>query len=233
VTESHEPGAGTGGTGGTGGALAGSARGARGWRERWRRPWRDPVGWRRQLPLLVGLMLLWVLLWDDVSWGNVVNGAVVAVLLTRLFYLPPAELSGRVNLYWSAVFLWHFFVDLVRSSWQVSRLALRFGHTPRNSVIAVRLHTSSDLLLTLIANTATLIPGSSIIDVDRLNSTLYVHLIGAGDDDAIERDRRNILLIEKRLIRAIGSAEENASLDRDQAGTAAAGSWGDRGGGDR
>jgi multicomponent Na+:H+ antiporter subunit E len=194
--------------------------GTDGRRGRWRHRWRDPVGWRRQLPLLVWATALWMLLWDDLSWGNLVNGAVLAVVLTRVFYLPPAELSGRVNLYWVAVFLLGFLVDLVKSSWHVTRLALWFGHTPRNAVIAVSLHTSSDLLLTLVGNALTLIPGSSVLDVDRLNYTLYVHVLDAPDDEAVERNRGHILLMERRLIRALGSREEIASLASD--GTAPA-----------
>lgn len=174
---------------------------------------RERVGWRRQLPLLVGLMLLWMLLWDDVSWGNAVNGAVLALVVTRVFYLPPAELSGRFNVYWALAFVVHFAADLVRSSIHVARIALRPGFVPRNAVIAINLHTSSDLLLTVTGHALTLIPGSLIIDVDRLNTTLYVHVLDAPDDEAIERNRRAILRTEERLIRAMGSREECASLD--------------------
>ena len=85
-----------------------------------------------------------------------------------------------------------------------------------SAVIAVPLHTSSDLLLTITANTLTLIPGSSLVDVDRLNRTLYVHVLDADDDEAIERNRQHILTTEKRLIRAIGSRDENASLEQDR-----------------
>lgn len=187
---------------------------------RTRRWWRSPVGWRRQLPLLLGLMLLWMLLWDDISVGNAVNGALLALVVTRVFYLPPAELSGRFNPYWAAVFVAHFAADLVRSSAHVAALALRPGYVPRNAVIAVDLHTSSDLLLTLTGHALTLIPGSLVVDVDRLNTTLYVHVLDARDDRAIERNRRAILRIEERLVRAIGS---DADLERLAEGRPAAG----------
>ncbi|MDQ4085509.1 MAG: Na+/H+ antiporter subunit E [Actinomycetota bacterium] len=183
-----------------------------GWRERWRHRWREPVRWRHQIPLLAGLVLLWMLLWEDLSWGNLVTGAIVALVLTRLFYLPPADLSGRLSPYWALVYLFHFFVDLVKSSIEVSRLALSVRHVPRNAVIAVDLHTSSDLLMTVVANSLTLIPGSLIVDVDRLNTTLYVHVLDVPDDEAVERIRHNILQMEERLVRAIGSRTEYAAL---------------------
>jgi multicomponent Na+:H+ antiporter subunit E len=158
-------------------------------------------------------MLLWVLLWDDLSWANVLCGTVLAVAVTRVFYLPPVELSGRFSPYWTLVFLVHFAGDLVRSSLHVASLALRPGCVPQNAVIAVSLHTSSDLLLTVTGHALTLIPGSLIVDVDRLNTTLYVHVLDAPDDEAIERNRRAILRIEERLIRAMGSVREVAALD--------------------
>lgn len=187
-----------------------------GTRSRWSRRWRERVGWRRQLPLLVALMLLWILLWEEVSWGNAVSGAVLAVVVTRLFYLPPAELSGRFNAYWALAFVVHFAADLVRSSIHVARIALRPGFVPRNAVIAIDLHTSSDLLLTLAGHALTLIPGSLIVDVDRANTTLYVHVLDAPDDEAIERNRRAILRTEERLVRAMGSRAECASLDEER-----------------
>jgi multicomponent Na+:H+ antiporter subunit E len=185
------------------------------WRQRWQRRWREPVGWRRQAPLLVSLMLLWMLLWDDISWGNVVNGAVVALVVTQVFYLPPAELSGRLNPYWVLVFLGHFAVDLVRSSLQVATLAVRPAYAPRNGVIAVDLRTSSDLLMTLTGHALTLVPGTLIVDVDRLNTVLYVHVLDLPDERAATAIRATVLRIEERLIRAIGSREEVALLDRE------------------
>lgn len=185
-------------------------------RVRWRRGWREPVGWRRQLPLLVGLALLWMLLWDDVSWGNLVTGVVLAVVVTRVFYLPPAALSGRFSPFWAMVFMLHFAADLVRSSIHVARVALRPGFVPRNAVIAIRLHTTSDLLMTLTGHALTLIPGSLIVDVDRLNRTLYVHILDAPDDDAVERNRRAVLRTEERLIRAMGSREDCARWDEER-----------------
>jgi multicomponent Na+:H+ antiporter subunit E len=190
-----------------------SANTESGSRRRLTRLWRQRVGRRKQLPLLVGLMLLWILLWDDASWGNVVNGALVAIVVTRVFYLPPAELSGRFNVYWAVVFALHFAADLVRSSIHVAGLALRPGYVPQNAVIAIDLHTKSDLLLTATGHALTLIPGSLIVDVDRLNTTLYVHVIDAPDDESIERSRRAILRTEERLIRAMGSREECAAFD--------------------
>lgn len=181
-----------------------------------RRSWRKRVKVTNQLPLLVALVLLWVLLWEDLSVGNLLSGTLVAVAVTRLFYLPPVELSGRFNLYWALVFAGHFAVDLVKSSWQVARNAFTPQYVPSNAVIGVSLHTSSDLLMTVTAQALTLIPGSLIIEADRKNTTLYIHVLDVADDEEVEEARRNVWKVEERLIRAIGSSEECALLNRER-----------------
>ena len=53
----------------------------------------------QQLPLLVVLVVLWMLLWGNISLLNLVTGAILAVLVTRVFFLPPVDLSGRFNVW--------------------------------------------------------------------------------------------------------------------------------------
>jgi multicomponent Na+:H+ antiporter subunit E len=167
---------------------------------------------RRQLPLLVWLVVVWVFLWETVSWGSILTGIALALMVTRLFHLPPVELSGRFNVYWAGVFLAHFVIDLFRSSWQVARQAFTPG-VPRNAVIALDLATSSDLLMTMTGHALTLIPGSLIVEVDRANTTLYVHVLDVDSDEDLESARRSIHRIEERLIRAMGTREECHRLD--------------------
>lgn len=180
---------------------------------------RHRQGWAAQLPLMVALVALWVLLWDDLSWGNVAGGTILALGVTRVFYLPAVELSGRVNLYWLLVYAVHFAVDLVRGGAQVVHLALSPRHAPHNAVIAVSLHTSSDLLMTMTGQTVSLVPGSLIVEADRRNTTLYLHVLDVDDEDAVEAVRRNTLRIEERLIRALGSRAEVETLDAERAAT--------------
>lgn len=166
-----------------------------------------------QLPLVVALVLLWCLLWDDLSWGNVAAGTVLALLVTRSLHLPTVELSGRFNAYWAVSFVGHLAVDIVRSSAQVVAIAVRPRCQPQNAVIAVNLHTSSDLLMTMTGQASSLLPGTIIIEVDRRNTTLYIHVLDASSEEALDRARRAVLAIEERLIRAIGSRAECCALD--------------------
>lgn len=168
------------------------------------------VRWRlwQQLPLLVALVVLWMLLWGTVSAISLISGILVALAVTRLFYLPPVELSGRFNPFWFVVFLARFFVALVAASVDVAFQAIRPRGLRRNAVIAVDLVTVSDFITTLTAITVSLIPGSLVVEVDRDRSILYLHAINVEDDAAVEKVRATVLGVERSLVRALGSRQD-------------------------
>jgi len=168
------------------------------------------VRWRlwQQLPLLVALVVLWMLLWGTISPLSFLSGAVVAVLVTRLFYLPPVELSGRFNPLWGIVFLGRFAFDIVVGSFSVAYQAFRPRGLRNNSVIAVDLVTRSDFIMTLTALAISLIPGSLVVEVDRGRSILYLHAINTESDKDVENLRRKVLSVERALVRALGSVED-------------------------
>ncbi|MET0590672.1 MAG: Na+/H+ antiporter subunit E [Naasia sp.] len=167
-----------------------------------------------QLPLLVALVLLWLFLWGSFTPVDVLMGVFVAILVTRVFELPPVTLSGRFNPFWLIVFLVDFIWHVILGSVQVAALAFRFGRVPKSSVVEVNLETKSDFVMTLVAIATSLVPGSLILEVDREKSTLFLHVINADDPEHIEKARRDVILTERRLLRALGSRDE---LDRSDA----------------
>ena len=70
----------------------------------------------RQLPFFVWLIALWMLLWGQFTWTAFVTGLVAAIVVTRIFRLPPVELSGRVNIWYGLVFVVTFFLALIPGS---------------------------------------------------------------------------------------------------------------------
>ena len=165
----------------------------------------------QQLPLLVALVLLWMILWSQFTWLSLLTGIIVAVVVTRVFYLPPVELSGRLNLWYTLVFLVHFFFDVAVASFQVAFQALNPKPIPRSSVIGIQLRTRSDLIMTLDAIAMSLVPGSLVVEADRERSILYLHSFATETADDVEAMRRKVLVVEARIVRAIGST---ADLDR-------------------
>lgn len=162
----------------------------------------------RQLLLTTGLVVLWIMLWDAWSVVHIVAGVVVALIVTRLFYLPPIELSGRINPWYFAVYLAWFAWQLARGALQVAAVALRPRKTNPGSVIAVDLHTRSDLLITIIAQTAGLIPGTFVTEVDRARGVIFLHVLDCNTDEQIESARELALEIEVYVIKAMGSLHD-------------------------
>jgi multicomponent Na+:H+ antiporter subunit E len=166
----------------------------------------------QQLPLLVGLVLLWMVLWNQFTVLSLVTGVVVAVIVTRVFYLPPVELPGRINLWYTLVFLAHFFLDVALASFQVAFQALNPRPIPRSSVIGIQLRTRSDLIMTLDAIAMSLVPGSLVVEADRERGILYLHTFATRTKDDVEAMRRKVLVVEARIVRAIGSREDLARI---------------------
>lgn len=169
------------------------------------------------LALLAILVALWVLLWGNLSVANLLSGLAVAFLVVKVFPLPPLAIRPKLRPLGVARFLWHFLIDMVRSTVEVAWQVLRIGRQPRNAVIAVTLRSPSDLLMTLTAIAVSLVPGSVVIEARQSTSTLFVHILGAPTAAAVERARHGVLAVEARLIRALGSDEELQLLDKAQA----------------
>ncbi|SDU70206.1 Na+/H+ antiporter subunit E [Jiangella alkaliphila] len=175
---------------------------------------RDDVPERRngvQWPMLIGLTVVWVLLWGGVNVANVLSGLVVAVIVTLVFPLPPIVFSGRLRARGLAVLLGWFVVELFVASVQVAGQALRIGRPPLNAVIEVDLRSRSDLYLTLTAELLSLVPGSLVVEARRSTSTLFLHVLGVRDEADVEEARRRALRQEERVMRALASDEELAA----------------------
>jgi multicomponent Na+:H+ antiporter subunit E len=167
---------------------------------------------RHQLPLLVWLVLVWMLLWGTWSWANLISGSVLAVLVTVLLPLPPVVGGARLHPVGLLVFLGHFVVDLVLSAAQVAWQTIRPGGIRHSAIIRVQMRTDSDLLLTIVAEALTLVPGSLVIDMDRPQRTLAMHILHVRDLADVERRRAAVLAEEERVVRAFGSADDIAAL---------------------
>jgi multicomponent Na+:H+ antiporter subunit E len=159
----------------------------------------------RQLPFFVWLIALWMLLWGQFTWTAFLTGLVAAVFVTRVFRLPPVELSGRVNLWYGLLFVFTFFWAVVRGSLTVAAQVLDGRRQPGTAIIAVPMVTDDDLIMTHTGVTASLIPGSLIVETDRDRRILYLHVIGVRSERDAERQRASVHTWERRIVMAVGS----------------------------
>ncbi len=173
----------------------------------------EPFGARLRhgLPLLLWLVLVWNLLWGTWSWANLLSGIVVALLVTLLLPLPPVVGGLHFRPLPALVYVIRFFVDLVASCFQVVWLAFR-PVPPRGAIVAVQVRTDNDLLLTMLAETVCLIPGSIVLELDRERRVLGLHVLNVRDEAAVAAQKERVLAEEARIVRAFGSEEDLARL---------------------
>ncbi|TFC82632.1 Na+/H+ antiporter subunit E [Cryobacterium cheniae] len=161
-----------------------------------------------QVPLFLGLVLLWMLLWGAFSWLNVLTGILLAAVVSVGFYLPAVQLGLRLNPWFTLLYLARLGFDIVRGSLQVAALALSPRYTPSNAIVAVHLRTRSDFILTLTGVSTSIVPGAIVVDVDRVRSTLYLHVLNVHRPEQVERFRNGVLAEEHRIVMALGSRED-------------------------
>ncbi|MFE5670831.1 Na+/H+ antiporter subunit E [Agromyces sp. NPDC056523] len=172
---------------------------------RWQAVW-------RQAPLLIGLVVLWVFLWDHVDVLTITTGIVLAIAVTRTLYLPPVLLSGRFDPWRGLLLGLRMMFDVVRASLEIAWAAVRPGPPPINAIIAVQLLTRSDLVTTLTAEAISVVPGTVVVDIDRERGLLYLHAFGTRDEEDLAHVRRQVLGTEERIVLAIGTREQAAAV---------------------
>jgi len=180
---------------------------------------RKPISLRTELPLLIWLVIVWGALWRDFSPGNLLFGALIALVVARIFYLPPVELSGRFNVLRAVPFALVFLAKVVAASFQVIYLAVVKGPKVVNAVVEVPLRSHSDLMVTATGHVLSLIPGSLVVEVDRSTSTLYVHGLDIRDEADAAKLRKEVQDTEAGLIRIMGTKAELAALEAETAET--------------
>ena len=169
-----------------------------------------------QLPFLAWLVTLWMLLWAQFSLLAFLTGLVVAVFVTRVFRLPTVELSGRINIFYAALFVVQFLFAVLRGALSVTIQVFDFRRQPGAAIMAVPLRYADDLVMTHVSVTSSLIPGSLIVEADRDRRVLYLHVIGVRSPADVQRQREGVLRWERRIVRALGSPAQYRALKADE-----------------
>jgi multicomponent Na+:H+ antiporter subunit E len=145
------------------------------------------------------LLVVWIALWGELSWGNVISGLIVIPIVTAISVRLPRR--HRVHPLGVATFAVRFLTMLIDSSIVVARTSLR--PTPerlRTGVVAVRLQHPTSLVATVVADAITLTPGTLTLDISADSSTLYVHVLGIGDPEDVRAD---VADLERLVVGAI------------------------------
>lgn len=167
--------------------------------------------------LIIWLTLVWALLWGDLGLASLLSGLGVAVFVV-LVARPTGVRGIQVTSFRpvsAVVFVVYFLVQLVKSSVEVAWEVITPGSNVNRAIISVPLHITTDGLTTVVGNAITLTPGTLTVDVRRTGPdrppVLYVHALHFTD---VASMRRDVLRLEHLAVRAFGTREQRAELDR-------------------
>ncbi|MDP1863808.1 MAG: Na+/H+ antiporter subunit E [Thiobacillus sp.] len=146
---------------------------------------------KRLLPhpvLTVTLTILWLLLVNQFSAGQVILGALLGWLIpfsTTRFWPDPIRIHQPLALMrYFVVFMY----DIVLGSFQVAYMILRGPSHLRPAFIRIPLVLKTDLAISLLANTISLTPGTVSAWLSEDRRTLIVHTLDTGDAEALVAD---------------------------------------------
>ena len=140
------------------------------------------------------LFILWLVVWLLLSWPpdivDLVTGVVVAVVvsLVTLDIFSAVSDTGKkaadkkidlpgipVKCLWFLVYVFVFMWECLRANIDVAYRVLHPDLPIRPGTIRVKVSLRSDVGLTFLANSVTLTPGTTSVDVDKDRGYLYVH----------------------------------------------------------
>lgn len=158
----------------------------------------------RRLAYGAWLTVVWVALWGELTVANVVGGALVAAILLTVFPARGPARGGTLRILPTLHYLGYFVYKLVEANlivaWEVVTPHTRISQ----GVVEVPLRGGSDLVITSVANSISLTPGTLTLEVRREPPTLYVHVLHLR---SIEQTRREVRHLEYLALRAWGPDE--------------------------
>ncbi|CAB4742297.1 MAG: hypothetical protein F2694_05680 [Actinobacteria bacterium] len=180
--------------------------------------------------IILWLTTVWILLWGDLSPGNLVAGVALATALVLLFPPGPTQHGGVHPVSVIRFGLW-FAQALVISNLSVAREVTRPRIQVEQGIVAVPLRACSPLVTAFVANAITLTPGTLTVDVRpqafgkigteplaghlqvrngvTVPPVLYVHCLTTGDPAQVRADG---LELEEYVVKAFGSPEDRKAI---------------------
>ncbi|OFL71466.1 sodium:proton antiporter [Corynebacterium sp. HMSC063G05] len=163
---------------------------------------------RISILLFLFTVIIWVMLWGEVTFANVLSGILVATLLNLAMPIPPnsaldINFGGMVRLFGS------WTIDFVKASISVAWLAIRRDDPPPTAIIKVPMRTNDDISLTTAMALINLQPGGIIVDIDKREKTLTMHILDASSTSKVAEQINQLTRIERRVIRAFENRDVN------------------------
>ena len=163
--------------------------------------------------------ILWLFIWLLLSWPpnakHVVIGMLVSLFVTFMTVdtfmtltanpekerLGPLAIVKRILWFicYVGVFLWECLKANIDVAWRVVYPTLPI----RPGTIRVKTDLKSDIGLTFLANSITLTPGKTTIDIDKENGYIYIHVLSLKEDYSVPEIRLGVVTRYERILKRI------------------------------
>lgn len=159
----------------------------------------------------VMLSVLWFVIWMLLSWPptvtNALSGIAVAAFVT---FMTSDMFEGRANplrkpsrylwfVWYAVVFLWECFKANLDVAYRVIHPDLPI----RPGTLRIKTSLKSDVGLTFLANSITLTPGTTTVDIDKERGFIYVHKIYIKDVSAATSGNLPIVDKFEKILRRV------------------------------
>lgn len=169
-----------------------------------------PIG--RLVALGVWFVVLWLLLWADVSAANILSGALLAtavVFLTRRTANVTEDDTVRVSPFALLHFAGHVLLQLVKSNLSLAWEILTPTNTIATGTVDIPLRSASPIVTMAVSNVVTLTPGTVALDIRSDPPTLTVGVLHLHQPDDV---RASVQRTEALAIKAFGTTTARAVL---------------------
>lgn len=145
------------------------------------------------------LSILWFAIWLILSWPphtwQIVTGLFASIFVTFMTgdLFMREEGNGGISvkgliklparLFWFLVYTAVFIWECVKANIDVASVVVRPSLPIRPGTIRVKTDLTSDMALTFLANSMTLTPGTTAIDIDKDKGCLYIHWLCVKEAD--------------------------------------------------
>lgn len=146
----------------------------------------------RAIFLVVSSVVVWSALWGDISVANTLWGAVIGLLLLVVVPLARPRRPIRIRPLAALRFAGYFVWALVRASAIVAWEVVTPGSRVNEGIVAAPLRTRSPGLITLIASSISLTPGTLTLEIREDPPILYVHILHLRTIDETRADIRHL-----------------------------------------
>ena len=154
---------------------------------------------------------LWIALWGDLSWANVLSGLALATAVNIVLPVVRESHGGRLRPFRAMLYFGLMTVLLTKASLEVANIVIRRKRISPG-IIAVEFPHATPALINLLTNSIVLTPGTIVVDVRTDPCVLVVHVLDVEDIEAARRSIRELILLALEAFGPATAAEDITRL---------------------